>query len=591
MTSQILLLILGMSTSMMVCAQEVSLQYYEVKENLPNQRVDVRVIEEDLSLRANQNVISQQLIFHGDFPEGKVPELSELVAQRRLSDNEIYKNTGVPKPLWIPMKDHWDESDEDAYSQWVATEVNGHFNESSGLLADCADVGQLFRWVYARNHLLPVANSLTGSGKLFGHFSGSRDWDSLPTSPDWKKDERFKAAMRYLFDNSYTRTLVEDIYPTFIQPQFVRPGSMFMIIRPHSGHTQTIVSVDPKNGIQTAWGNEPSTERIDETQIIIEFKNQQKFGRHRTPFFNGTSWELTAPEQMYGYATEQFNQKFRSQFEYVDWVDQRLGVHEPDTNRLYNLVSDFEQAVASRYTVTVSSLYPCFYNRCDIDSAEYNDFSTFSRDARIQKEIAEIRSLILKLGPKDPVVVTVQKKLKDMGPIIKGLPLTYLNLIEDEKASAALNSDPTVSFLKRWGIDERVDSANLNFMALSAVVKSLLWTRNGLVARAYSYCHNGCDETTTQIRALNTKDSDREFQFIFQKLQESVSANGLSLSLVLQVKDGFAKDVLNYVQGCPTKSAPKVCTFQDVVWQSDSASRISNWSYDPKETADKRWGF
>ena len=50
--------------------------------------------------------------------------------------------------------------------------INTQFNKSTGLFANCADVGLLFRWIYAREKSLPIANTLQGpSKKLFGHFS------------------------------------------------------------------------------------------------------------------------------------------------------------------------------------------------------------------------------------------------------------------------------------------------------------------------------------------------------------------------------------------------------------------------------------
>ena len=79
---------------------------------------------------------------------------------------------------------------------------------------------------------------------LWAFFEALLAWDKLPQDADWKKDERFKAALRYLFDNTFTHTVVADLYPTFINPQYVRPGSMFMIIRTTSGHTQTLQKVD-----------------------------------------------------------------------------------------------------------------------------------------------------------------------------------------------------------------------------------------------------------------------------------------------------------------------------------------------------------
>jgi hypothetical protein len=66
---------------------------------------------------------------------------------------------------------------------------------------DCADAVYAIRWIYARIAHLPAA-ATTKDGRRIGHWS--TDWKHLPTHPEWHMDERFRAALLYLFPRTWT---------------------------------------------------------------------------------------------------------------------------------------------------------------------------------------------------------------------------------------------------------------------------------------------------------------------------------------------------------------------------------------------------
>ena len=81
------------------------------------------------------------------------------------------------------------------------------------------------------NHLPAAAT--TKDGRLIGHWS--TDWKHLPTHPEWDRDERFRAALLYLFPRTWTGTLPLDTYPVRISPDSVTPGTLFLVTESHTG--------------------------------------------------------------------------------------------------------------------------------------------------------------------------------------------------------------------------------------------------------------------------------------------------------------------------------------------------------------------
>jgi hypothetical protein len=381
-----------------------------VKETLPDGRVDVRVIQETTAPKDRQDLLPQIVTFKRVMSAREAAEFKTPLATRVL----IAK---AGKPLWQLSKPQWTQADEDDYSNWIATEVTTDFLSNTQIVVDCADTGLLFRWVYARNHQLPIANSLTGSGQLFGHFSSNADWDKLAQDSDWKKDERFKAALRYLFDNSYTRTVVADLYPTLVSPQYVRPGSMFMIIRTTSGHTQTVHKVDLTHGISTLWGNEPAASTIFDTPLIVEAESKQTIGMWRwvrqDSTAKGMRWVLTPSEEMPGYSLEQFQETTDDSDVFSDWFYQKLGITISDADKLASVVKSFGQSLMFRQSITAMSVAYCYLTPCDPSSQDYSDYSTFARDARIVSEQNQALTLIAKLGSTNQAVTVAMAQLPD----------------------------------------------------------------------------------------------------------------------------------------------------------------------------------
>jgi hypothetical protein len=580
------------------------MNYFTVQETLPEGSVRFKIIAEDSTLRAHQNQISQDVIYKTIFEKKDLPINVNAILTKVLKEdyltpgkNLIHSHTRFPMtalPLWVPIKNAWEQTDEDAYSAWFAEQTTD-FNQDTGLIADCADTGLLFRWVYARQNLLPIANSLSGSGKLFGHFSSNAAWDALPTNADWKQDERFKAAMRYLFNNSYTRTVVSDIYPTVISPAYVRPGSMFMIIRPTDGHTQTVHDVNPNYGIITFWGNEPASESVFESALLIEIQNKMTIGMWRQPrqvtTSSGSAWELIPANQMPGYSTAQFSQVFNSNGEMNDWLNSQLGVHETDSARLQVLEKAFEQGLQMRLLITAESIPFCIVSPCSKTSANYDNYSTFSRDAKLISEQQEIAGLITKMGPDSSAVNNFEQNVGDEGEVIEGSGLTYLALVTDPTLLPKLNSDPRVSYEARWGISQATPDPTLQFYTLSQALFSLLKERQTEVVNGYYTCLKGtCTPNSATLNALNTSHLDGGIKLVIDQTLAAAAATGVDPAALANVHQTFRhSEVYNINADC--SDTHTYCTFDDIVWAPDAATHFNAWSPNATDSINSRWGY
>jgi hypothetical protein len=570
---------------------QTELKYWPVQQKLPSGKVEFKVIEEDPSLRNQLNQISQRVIYDQAMNPNEVPTdidafAAEILASRPHAESFLTPHTA--QPLWVPVKDAWTQADEDAYSTWFAQQ-DENFDSGTGLLGDCADMGLLFRWVYARNNLLPIANTMAGSGKLFGHFSGSTAWDQLATNADWKKDERFKAALRYLFDNTYTRTVVSDIFPTFVNNQYVRPGSMFMIIRPDDGHTQTIANIDPTQGITTFWGNEPAAEDIYSSGIIIETQNKMTIGMWRQvrKTSDGSSWELTPSDQMPGYSLEQFQQTFNDDQSYNDWLNQAVGVQVSDENLMYDYAQALGNNADRRLQITIDSIPNCVATSCATNSEAYSNYSTPDLDARLASEQKLIAALIQKIGPQSQTVLNFYDELKS--PLIQGTNLTLLSMVQDPSVIASFSSDPHASFEARWGIT--AGTPTIDFYLNYAALISLSTERDRLVSQAVTLCQNGCDTNSAKFKALETTTLDQGIKMAFQSLTTAQAGTGFDSSALSYAQSDAAGDGLYASFGDASCKNTSTCTQGDILFGTGASTRLAHWTANPQDKPATRWGF
>ncbi|MGZ5279145.1 MAG: hypothetical protein ACXWC9_04340, partial [Pseudobdellovibrionaceae bacterium] len=257
------------------------------------------------------------------------------------------------KPLWPLKKTHWEASDEVQYGKWLQKHASKTFLKGSGILADCADYALVLRWIFAYEHGLPAAQTLAGSGKLFGSWQSTTAWDALPTGPNWRQDERFKKALRYLFDSTYTHSLKQDLYPVAINRQFVNAGAIYLTLATVSGHTRTIVALGSDARCKTKpcilvwWGNEPSSETgfISDCDPYFVSETQGGFVRFRWPELVNGKWSLRAKDLMPGYSQEQY---LWNTTNYFTNLNSNLSLWSSAEKQADGMAQSFMNAVAAR---------------------------------------------------------------------------------------------------------------------------------------------------------------------------------------------------------------------------------------------------
>jgi hypothetical protein len=589
-------IILFCFTGLATFSVSAEIVHHLIQEPTDSGKIKYTVIEENTELRDDQNRLSQSVIYRKISAPEDHTIMSEALKQR--SSLKILERAG--KPLWVATKTTWSVQDEKDYQVWFEANAGGEFNKGTALLADCADVGLLFRWAYAHDKKLPVANSLSGSGKLFGHFSSSSSWDKLPSDPSWKKDERFKQAMRYLFENTYTHSIFNDLYPTQINPTYVHPGSMYMIIRQSSGHTQTIYKIDAANaGIRTLWGNEPSAEDIYESYFIWEPAVKNLFGLWRWPVYQNGAWKLTSAKNMPGYSDEQFvKRKDLGEDLFQVWTWSALGLVDYDEIKLGREIEATREALEYRLYTTVQGALICGFKPCDINGSDYNDYSTNSRDARLlQFQATLLKSISGYGGLNAPVVQSALSKATSIGTVVLGgFPYTYKDFILDETLLKNIKADANLTLNQRWGLNTFPDKIS-QFKLYQYLLSFDIYWRQDMIATAYYYCiATACDANDPQIIAMNTVKMDRGFVYLadllFSLKQDPEVAQGTLLEDTYnnyrQVSVSNSSEIIVASALCEN---PAQCSMYDVFWKDDGLSRVKAWKSQPTDLTLSRWGL
>ena len=378
-------------------------------------------------------------------------------------------STHAPKPIWTPTKNAWTLDDEKAYSAWFTNTVTDNYLVGSGFDVDCADFALAVRWTYAHDHLMPAANTLAGSGKLFGHWSGRTDWDLLATNADWRKDARFKAALHYLLESTYTHSITLDLYPVELDRDFVNPGSILLTLYSEAtGHTQVINTVGKNPAIcgdydclTTIFGNEPAAEtaQTEQAWIVNGGPSEMGFSRWKWPVLAQSTWSLTPAAQMPGYSLEQYSQTDLDNLGFGLYVDQKLGLDIGLDAQGWLQVESLQTQLSSRETITAIGWMYCGKGvaavPCDPSDPLYDDYSTPSKDARLQSTRVATNTELAKFAAGDPTLLNLQQYL--LNPIlgfepIPPIALSMADYLDDaDGVDERMSSDPTQPFETRWG--------------------------------------------------------------------------------------------------------------------------------------------
>lgn len=385
--------------------------------------------------------------------------------------------------LWN-VRNQWSEEWEQKYSQWVSVELDKTWWLRNGIATDCADVLYSARWIFARINGLPMANRLA-TGQWFTQDSVKREWASLPTDPDWRKDRRFLAALNYFLDLVYTHTLWEDSYPIAISPASLTPGAHHLSLHGDSGHTQFVYKVGLNSDELPVLTLNSTMPRAKRELMEYLFLNQQSdskssaFLKMRWPEYKNGRVGLKDPTQMPFYSTEQFAPEFITSPRKEFWqeVFYRLNPHfefglvaKRSLDQILDLFKQRIQIVEDGYRL-------CSSKPCRPNSADWEAWSTPSRDQRIVSSVEavnDIRSYVENWEQFEPLLNAVVLEQEGYSFSLKMLMTVFVN--------RQFSSDPNEEPVLRWGIHPRGTA-----LRLRAQIENSLRQREQKIAQ-----NNGC---------------------------------------------------------------------------------------------------
>lgn len=401
---------------------------------------------------------------------------ADLVAAQRTFD-DLTRGAIEGSPPAAPAQDfsasaegiwaapnQWSWEWERKFDTWMQESVDEHFLAKNGIATDCADAAFGLRWIFARMNGLPAAASLAGSSQTFSHESSDPAWSRLPTHTLWNQDQRFLAALNYLFENTYTHTLMVDTYPVAITREYLRAGSIFLHLYENgSGHTEVIHRVASDRAspdvLRVIASDVPREVRVLNEYGMQDWGDMPELGRSgllrfRWPQANGRAWSLVPSEKMPGYSTEQYRPNFAyGRRNFVEAVNYRLF---PDWAPNYRLTmrAKVEQALdrlRRRVDIVTEGYEFCAANDCAEGSAGWENWSTPSRDRAIGRVIEGIDALAKEYQCTSSCRAELNGRLADRITVVEGRVITF-RMALDAWRRGKYSSDPRDPLANRWGL-------------------------------------------------------------------------------------------------------------------------------------------
>lgn len=355
--------------------------------------------------------------------------------------------------LWS-VTNQWDWDWEIKFGQWVSSELHTGWWKNYGLATDCADVVFTARWIFARINGLPMANSLA-SGQWFTHRSVKPEWETLPTAPEWHKDQKFLAALNYLESVTYTHTLWNDSYPIAINSRAFIPGTYHLHLTSESGHTLLVHSVGLQPDevpVTVLYSNIPSEVRELWAAVFLETESDaggNGFVHMRWPQWAGEVVSLVPAAQMPNYSLEQFAANFIRPPRTAFWqevfyrLNPRANFEKIALKTLQQILDSFH----TRVVVVEKGWAVCSVTPCLKGSKEWELWSTPSRDGRLMGNINVFDELMVQIGDYSKFTSLLAKKVVTVEGQTLNLSET-IGIWQNGLYSSDPNDPPPV----RWGI-------------------------------------------------------------------------------------------------------------------------------------------
>ncbi len=363
--------------------------------------------------------------------------------------------------IWTATES-WSTEWEAKFADWIRANFDKRFYKRYRVKTDCADATVALRWIYSRIFGLPAGNRLDSGDVLLTNRSVRAAWKDLPTAENWYDDRRFRAALDYVLENTYTHTVHADAYPIEIGPTYLTEGAFHLELRTEDGHTRVFTNVSLADGawpLEDMWSNVPRKVRALVVEPFTVFvQPPMRFGgivRHRWVRLTDDSAYLVPAEQMPGYSLEQYLPDFfkHDTIDFSAEVAARLHDALDPLIGLRAILSNLERSVGERKTLVEDGFRVCASADCSPGTKNYEDWSSPSRDARLGQYFDQVDSTVAALHGD---VLDRARKLLARAKRKNLLKIDGIKYRYDAIAAAwrakRYSSDPRDPPTKRWGL-------------------------------------------------------------------------------------------------------------------------------------------
>lgn len=448
-----------LATGYQVWTEEVSVDLNSNSANFYVTYQEGRLFLVDIYFQQGSNFqrrIGQKIFLHKK-------DLNNFISNNKLIERAptIFHDDYLPiselsgEYIW-ETKESWSMTWERAYADWISANVDEDFFKRYNIAVDCADVAISLRWIFSRIYGLPMASTLSGSGRIFTNESMLKSWRVLPISADWYNDERFLKALAYINETTFTHSLKLDSYPVAINKDVFTPGVHHLnLYEETTGHTMVVSEVNTVfGGVFLLYSSTPKKVRSlwkDYFSNARAYKSVEDGGflKIRWAVKESGRWSLVEGSSMPGYSLEQYDKKFsKGHSSYADAIEARLGAAASIEEKMRQGIRMIDDRLQLRRSVVEEGFALCQISNCSPGTLNYEFWSTPSRDKQIRdlyeylnlKAKKSFRAGSLWSDYKNKVGLDIEGKWVKM----KSLLLNF----QKKKCSY----DPRAKISKRWGL-------------------------------------------------------------------------------------------------------------------------------------------
>ncbi len=358
-----------------------------------------------------------------------------------------------PDQVWEVGDRRWTVEEERRFEKWVDETMTEDFFIRHKIPTDCADAVYAIRWIYARIAHLPAAATTT-DGRRIGHWS--TDWRHLPTHPEWERDERFRAALLYLFPRTWTGTLPLDTYPVRISPDSVRPGTLFLVTESHTGIIgHVFLDGSQAHPLQTWESALPvKVQKLSLRYFFSgrpESKARSGIVKFRWPVSENGGWKYLPSQEHPFYSEEQYAPSFcKGHADFVEAVARRIDPADYDPKeKMAKVMGTIARFLRERGPIVQAGYQQCQNGGCPEPSELWEIHSTPGRDGIIVSLMDHLSQII----ESNHLDRKMTKGMMEAIPIdiLENRSVTFYHVYQNH---LWLSSHPEDSIEARWGLEK-----------------------------------------------------------------------------------------------------------------------------------------